>query len=353
MKYLKVGVLSLFGLGLGTYSSAQEWKEPLPSFTPNTWQWIEVPESSCRDGSNAGFFVNYSNESDNVMIFLEGGGACFNSQTCSLSPSRVSRTPPGAQGVFDRSDSSNPVANWNIVFVPYCTGDVYAGSNDNGYVSSRIQNQKFVGFRNMTRFLERIAPTFSKADQVLLTGESAGGFGAVWNYDQTQEIFGDVPVHMIDDSGIVFSDDYLAPCLQNRWRQLWGLNDTLPKDCSDCQSSNGGGLAQLPVFLEDKYPDRDFGYVSSLSDSVIRLFFGYGRNNCRVIFPSTPASTFRAGMFEMRDDILSNQSVFYLTEGTDHTSLSGGSFYSKRAGGQSLNHWVADFLNRDAVSKGP
>ena len=89
-----------------------------------------------------------------------------------------------------------------MVFIPYCTGDVFAGDRRDVDVSRSVRSQQFVGYSNMTRFLEHIAPTFSDADQVLLTGFSAGGFGALLNYDQTKEIFGDTPVYMVDDSGI-------------------------------------------------------------------------------------------------------------------------------------------------------
>ena len=54
----------------------------------------------------------------------------------------------------------------------------------------------------------------------------------------------------------------------------------------------------------EKYPDDKLGFISSMADSTIRLFYGYGRNNCRVIFPSTPSSTFRRGLLEMRDDVI-------------------------------------------------
>ena len=53
------------------------------------WEWVSVPGSTCRDGSPAGYFIENSDESNELLIFLEEGGACFNDQTCGLNPSKV------------------------------------------------------------------------------------------------------------------------------------------------------------------------------------------------------------------------------------------------------------------------
>ena len=269
-KWIQRGNFILIGLGLGMTSLAQEWKEPLPSFEPNTWNWVDIEGAYCRDGSPAGILVNYSGESKNAVIYLEGGGACFNSQTCGLNPSSANRTPPGSDGIFNRNRSDNPVADWNIVYVPYCTGDVFAGSKEDGYISSRIKDQKFVGYRNITRIMERVAPTFSAADKILLTGISAGGFGSVLNYDQVQRFVDPIPVALLDDSGISISDEYLAPCLQKKFRDTWDL--VMPEDCEICNQEDGGGLINIGSYLLSKYPDRDFAFISTL---VSLFFFPY------------------------------------------------------------------------------
>ena len=53
------------------------------------WTWVPVPGSHCRDGSATGFGINVNPASKNLMIFLEGGGACFNALTCGMNPAEL------------------------------------------------------------------------------------------------------------------------------------------------------------------------------------------------------------------------------------------------------------------------
>jgi cysteine-rich repeat protein len=46
--------------------------------TAMTWQYFEIPGTKCIDGTPAGFSVNYNPASTQLLIYLEGGGACFN-----------------------------------------------------------------------------------------------------------------------------------------------------------------------------------------------------------------------------------------------------------------------------------
>jgi hypothetical protein len=88
--------------------------------TDKTWTWIPFPDTQCRDGSPAGVSVNLNSGSNKVMIFLEGGGACFSADTCGSNPANVPTTaqkPANVTGVFDRANTQNPVGDWNFVYV--------------------------------------------------------------------------------------------------------------------------------------------------------------------------------------------------------------------------------------------
>ena len=82
--------------------------------------------------------------------------------------------------------------------MPYCTGDVHAGNNPQGVIDT-LKPQQFVGYVNMGLYLKRIVPTFPGMTQVLLTGVSAGGFGALANYVQVAKEFDPIPVSLLDD----------------------------------------------------------------------------------------------------------------------------------------------------------
>ena len=141
---------------------------PITGVTPGTWNWVDFPTALCRDGTPTGIGVNPSTTgSKKLMIFLEGGGACFNAQTCSANPAHFGKSElvnifvpaEGTNGIFSRIDTNNAVADWNMVYIPYCTGDVHAGSAPNATVPGVAGTQQFVGYTNVTQYLSRIVPT--------------------------------------------------------------------------------------------------------------------------------------------------------------------------------------------------
>jgi len=102
--------------------------------------------------------------------------------------------------------------------------------------------QHFVGYSNMPKIVGHLVPTFGKkVERVVLTGASAGSFGAALNFSMVQDAFGSVRVDPILDSGLPFTDKYMFACMQKRWRAIWGFDASLPSDCKDCFASDGGG----------------------------------------------------------------------------------------------------------------
>jgi hypothetical protein len=264
-----------------------------------TWTWVDVPQSQCADGSATGFGINPSALSDRVLIYLAGGGACWNYLTCYSFGTASNLDGYGAADFavdvaaldtagqfFDRNDSANPFRDYSYVAIPYCTGDVFAGDNvvDLSFLGSKITTH-FVGHRNMAAFLKRLAATFPNAGRVILSGSSAGGFGATLNWWQAQNAFPQVRVDLINDSGAVMPEDVLADpnTTEQTQRQNWNLAATLPPGCTACANAFDVILA----FYADVFPDNRGALLSYNPDSVIRLFY------------SLSESQFSAGLAEL------------------------------------------------------
>ena len=138
-----------------------------PLAVPQGWSYYAISGAMCRDGSPAGIYV-HRGTANKLFIYLEGGGACSSPTFCSHNPAAVSQAfPGGAQtqgqtiggslgsvtggpyqapyvptaasgltaayspGIFDFTNTANPVKDWSGVYVPYCTGDVHFGTADN------------------------------------------------------------------------------------------------------------------------------------------------------------------------------------------------------------------------------
>lgn len=321
--------------------------DPLPESNVGEWVYHEIPGTYCRDGSPAGLVVRYADNDSKLAIFMEGGGACFNGLTCAANPSSInpgSYDPGPFGGVFDNQNPDNPMMDYNFVFIPFCTGDVFMGTTESGDAQGGPQDQMFVGHNNLEIMLDRIVDTWPNAEEVVDTGVSAGGFGAGANYDTVASYFPDVDVVLLDDSGPLFRDEYLAPCLQQQFRDTWEIDGALPQDCEGCFNGDGGGLSNYLVYIQEKYPNAPMGIMSSLEDGVIKLFFGYGANDCNAFFPSF--NNFPEALADMRDNVLTyDNSGTYFMNGTGHTSLSGNGFYSTEVNGVVMSDWVTDLMD--------
>jgi hypothetical protein len=218
-----------------------------------------------------------------------------------------------------------------------------------------MDGNAFVGYFNVGADLDFIVPQSKDVRRVILTGSSAGGFGALMNYERTQVAFGTTPVLLLDDSGPPMADQYLTPCLQQMFRDAWNLDAALPPDCTACRQPDGGGLLNALGFLADEHPDRRFGLVTSTRDGTIRSFYGYGYPDC-VIGASgnpMPEDVFEAGITDMRDNALASHPNFRV-----YSKDSGGHVWllfqvetiSPRPDGtgEKLSTWLDDMLDPGA-----
>jgi hypothetical protein len=322
-----------------------------PDFgTPaNTWTYVPVTGTQCMNGSATGIVVNQGTSSD-LVVYLEGGGACFNAATCAsvAHPNGFGPTDAASvatdytDGIFDRTDAKNPLKDASYVFVPYCTGDIHAGSNPSGF-GGRTQ----VGYVNVGKDLDYLLPKSTNVGRVVLTGSSAGGFGALFNYDRTAKAFGSKPVVLIDDSGPPLSDTYQTPCLQSLVRTDWNLAAALPADCTACTESNGGGLGNSATYLADKYKNNRMALITSTRDGVIRSFLGFGYPDCATGGNPIPEADYTTAITMLRDTTLMGHDNFrvWSIDSDLHVWLVGrGALSSEVSHGVTLGDWITQML---------
>ena len=245
-----------------------------------TWTWVPFGNAYCADGHPTGIGVNPGDAGGRLLVFLMGGGACWDEATCyqlqtasyftsGYGPTQFAGDAAGFLGtsLWNRDDVTNPFRNDSFVFVPYCTGDVHAGSKPNAVYGAHTAQH--VGFQNMTVFLQRLVPTFSTASRVILSGSSAGGFGALANWWQTQQAFGTLRVDLLDDSGPTLPAPYLTENLEQTWRNAWNLAAATPAGCPACATD----LDATVAFYGTTFAGHRAALLSYTQDSVIGLFY--------------------------------------------------------------------------------
>ncbi len=337
------------------------------------WAWIPVAGMTCRSGSGTGFGLRRApadaspEAGRKLVLYLDSGGACFAPGRCrNSSPAydadafAATIAEYGQSGIFaDRPD--NPFHDWNAVYVPYCTGDVYIGDTTDVVVPGleALGPQQFVGYRNMERLLDLIQGQARQATQVAFVGASGGGFGTIGLYGLVAERLAPAPVHLINDAGqLPPSDAVLTDSLQLLWREVWSLGAAAPDGCgTPCFQPSGDGFELALPYHAQAHPDRRFALISYTSDWITQYNFGYLNPNC---VPSAngacivPDALFRDGLLGIRASFASTpNAVTYFVEGSGHMSIRRDDFYALSVGGVPLNEWVGDVLTGSAGHVGP
>jgi hypothetical protein len=317
-----------------------------------------------RNGDDMGYGALLNPGSDKLLIFLDGGGACFNELTCSFNLSSFtednffSRINNETSLLIDQNNPNNQFAGWNFIFVPYATGDVHSGTNSSVQVpNDGPENQVMVGKNNITVVLNDLKAYFeanTDLSEVVLAGSSAGGFGVMPNYFQLKEILAsNIPTTAIVDAGQLFLDNtLLTPCLVNEWESLWNISGSFPSDLDTIvQNAYDYDIQKVYEYSSLKYPEDNFGFLSYYEDSTNTFFYGFGQNDCAYP-PSGPVSgsSFKNGLLDLQNNLLNNLSNWkvFFKNGNTHVFLSDPEF-DQSINGVTLNQWLEDLRNGNAV----
>lgn len=320
---------------LGTNDGADGATTPLePIDAPlDEWTWVPFDNARCGNGAPTGIGVNLTDRSDDVFVYFQGGGACWDVNSCFVlnaavniesgyGPSRfANEVVLGAAG-FDRDESRNPMRDMNYVFIPYCTGDFHAGDKVTTYAAlGQSRDVHHVGGANVQRFLARLQPTFADAPRVFVSGSSAGGYAAQLNFHRFAAAFPEAEVHALSDCG---------PLVQPHagrfgdWKQAWSLQT--PEDCIQCDD----GLPQWHDYLTQNYPTSRFGLLAYDADQVVHTYWAYPVGNSFV-------EAFRA-FADNHIEPAANAEAFVLAS-TQHVML-GGLTTTQAPNGTTLSGWI-------------
>ncbi len=225
---MKSIVIALFLL-LPITAGAQSGLPSVDSFEEG-WNTLET-DGLCSAGTPFQFYAKSSNASDNLLIFFNGGGACWFGQACDLNSEpnihspfadMDANNPSLAEGIFDFENSENPFADYDVVFIPYCTGDVHIGSGERVYMYQNAEGNEVSytahhnGFENSMTSLEWIYDNFTAVDKVVVTGSSAGAIGASFYSGHIAEHYAESPVVLIADAAGGYRTS-LLPVTHRAW----------------------------------------------------------------------------------------------------------------------------------------
>ncbi|MDD1627838.1 MAG: pectinacetylesterase family protein, partial [Methylococcaceae bacterium] len=247
---------------------------------------------------NSFHFYFKPGKNDKLVVFFNGGGACWDDATCLTSlkvgdrptynPSiNQENSPIGAGGIFDDTNAANPFKDWSKVFIPYCTGDIHIGSKSvkyiddgsyTGYQDAPVEI-KHHGFDNFLAVREWIKGQFPidrehNLKKLVVTGSSAGGYGATLNFPYLQDAFPKTNAVLVSDasSAVVtqgFIDTVFDP--DGNWNLENTLHTIFAKDFQHHYSVDSFN-ATLIEKLTATYPKGRFAQYTTVFDVVQTQF---------------------------------------------------------------------------------
>jgi hypothetical protein len=346
------------------------------------WQTVDRPppvigadgllhEATCSayPGTNPRYrFWVHPGDPRKLAVVFDGGGACWDDLTCSF-PSGGRLRKPALQfytpaiprdvdpsrygGMLDLENPANPVHDWTVVAIPYCTGDVHLGSTDRLYdtvghpglpAQITIRHRGYDNFMVVLDWIARnVAPGVS---DLLVAGASAGGYGAAAHFPWLARQYPQARLSVLADS----SQGVTTPGFESGTPGRGSWNVQLPAWVFGTDPS-ATPSAELLRRAAEAYPDGRFAQYTTTEDSVqvgfyaaMRLFYG----------PPAPGSCLRvtpdwnqqmlATLVEYRASLPQFRS--FVLPGDEHTIIGGDAFYADTPAGVRFADWLRAMLDR-------
>ena len=336
-------VEQLEAVGVGKYLSRDV---PQPT---SEGDWLRYRYDVTEDGPVCLFGTPYQvfvrpGTNDKVLFYLEGGGGCWNEETCfgdtALGAKETSEPIADLslfQGILG-TGPENPLQGWNVVYVPYCDGSVFGGDNVVEYDRGTVYHR---GQVNLSAGLDVMRQNFPDPPEIVVAGSSAGGYGTFSGYGAMRVAFPDKPIYVLNDSGPGLQNNDDQQSIMER-SENWQFEQFLVEGCTRCDEQ----IAYLIDWTLENDPNTRVGLFSYKQDFVIASFLMLDR----------PA--YQDLMFDITGEVQAawpERFKRYFVNGESHTILLGagvgpngvgseGTFASLEIDGVALSDWVADLV---------
>jgi hypothetical protein len=295
---------------------------------------------------------------DGLLVFFNGGGACWNSATCSKPRLAGDKAffsgkddqdmvgvykaellpgdgPARMGGLLDRSNPQNPVRDWSMLFVPYCTGDVHSGSNTAHYTfpdTGKPFTIEHRGWDNMQVILPWLRANAPQPSRLLVSGSSAGAYGAATHFTALRTQYPKARAVYLGDSG----QGVTSPEFERVRNKNW--NYTLPSSVFGPRAQDTPDT-EVVAKLAAHFPQDRFAQFTTIHDATQTAFYAQ---------MGAAGQACNAWTNKMLSELVSRQVApnfrSYVAQGNTHTILRAPLFYSEQSGGMSFTAWLGALL---------
>jgi hypothetical protein len=308
------------------------------------WNRITAGEhASCSHGSEYSFLFRPA-DPERVAIFFQGGGGCWMGETCALDrqpmyrPSLDDLTEP-SEGIFDFENPENPISDWSVLFVPYCTGDVHVGNatvtyqvEANDSLPARSFQIRHTGLTNARTALDWLHEHVPDPREIFVTGVSAGSLGSAVFAHTIAERYPDARVAQLGDAaGGYRADRGVAASILDRW----GTDDLF----TEFEEVDPG-----TVTFESFYTPP-----TATADNLRMAQVNYHADEVQLLFLQVMGVR-DVPLVQLLDanlkEIAATSPDFrsYLLPGTEHGIIRSDAFYRAEVDGVRLRDWTAAWI---------
>jgi hypothetical protein len=313
---------------------------------PIGWTAI-VPggNTTCGNGTPFQFFVRPASGSQKLMIYFQAGGACWDAQTCDDDSPAYDKSIDYAEfetyrGIFDFANPDNPVADYNWVFIPYCTADVHTGSRDQTYtdVLDLQETLRHQGFVNVQSALKWVMDNYPAPERVVVTGSSAGALGSIFFAEPVMSHYASAPVVQLGDGyvGVMPAD----------WNglEVWGTRANEPVALrQDLATATAADYTQRLYSSSAQFlPQRIFAQFTTAADVFQIGYYALAGGNSR----DWPDLMWQ--QLTTLDQVSNFRS--FVADGAAHTILPFDRFYTSEVNGVRFRDWFASLIDDQPVS---
>ncbi len=252
---------------------------------PTIGKWYRVTTSEMKTSEGGKYRAFFKKGSENkVMVYFAGGGVSINEETArddtynttEIFIDMLANVTMNMGGLASDVEGS-PFENWSIILFPYATGDFHAGTGEFHYIDHDGKEKILYhnGYVNYTQTMQKVLELagISDPEAVVVTGYSAGGFGAALladdiftNYFPTAEsknVLVDASLLLYDDWHTVATDVWQTP--KEISDKLTGSNLTL--DCLTALHEKYGDGVHL--LFDSSTRDGDLAKVQNYLDTGV------------------------------------------------------------------------------------
>lgn len=328
--------------------SAGDESATLAEIAADGWQMIDGGEGTqCALGDDYSFFARTGFDAENVVLYFQAGGACWSVESCLPNnplPVYDQTVTPGEfnwyGGIFDMANPDNPVRDYDMVFVPLCTGDAHIGDASVTYTTAADQLDLTIqhnGARNVRAVLDWFYANYPDPERIWVIGSSAGSLASLYYYPDIVRQYPDADLSL-------FGDGYLG-IFPRGWdaMQRWNIGANLPTQIPELAELDllDFEITDIVLAATRFFPDDQFAIYSHAADSFQLAYYGLTGGNMAQWYVE------RNRVLDAYDEQPNLR--YYLGEGVLHTVLAFDEFYTMTTEGVPVRDWFAAFMEGEPL----